>query len=199
MTPSSRGPERKNDVARVEGDFPEDISSIQSQSNFERELKVEKDKKENIKVLLVDDEEEFVRTLSERIQLRDIGSKVVLDGEKAVESLEEEIPDVMVLDLKMPGMNGIEVLKKVKEAYPQVKVVMLTGHGSEKDEEEARKLGAFDYLQKPSGLERIIDSIKKAYWSAFDTAVATTFAEAGEYETARKVMEDTEKKEKPDD
>ena len=66
----------------------------------------------------------------------------------------------MVLDLKMPGMNGIEVLKKVKEAYPQVKVVMLTGHGSEKDEEEARKLGAFDYLQKPSGLERIIDSIK---------------------------------------
>ena len=199
MTPSSRGPERKNDVARVEGDFPEDISSIQSQSNFERELKVEKDKKENIKVLLVDDEEEFVRTLSERIQLRDIGSKVVLDGEKAVESLEEEIPDVMVLDLKMPGMNGIEVLKKVKEAYPQVKVVMLTGHGSEKDEEEARKLGAFDYLQKPSVLERIIDSIKKAYRSAFDTAVATTFAEAGEYETARKVMEDTEKKEKPDD
>jgi DNA-binding NtrC family response regulator len=199
LTPRSRGPERKNDVARVEGDFPEDISSIQSQSNFERELKVEKDKKENIKVLLVDDEEEFVRTLSERIQLRDIGSKVVLDGEKAVESLEEEIPDVMVLDLKMPGMNGIEVLKKVKEAYPQVKVVMLTGHGSEKDEEEARKLGAFDYLQKPSGLERIIDSIKKAYWSAFDTAVATTFAEAGEYETARKVMEDTEKKEKPDD
>ena len=193
------GPERKNDVARVEGDFPEDISSIQSQSNFERELKVEKDKKENIKVLLVDDEEEFVRTLSERIQLRDIGSKVVLDGEKAVESLEEEIPDVMVLDLKMPGMNGIEVLKKVKEAYPQVKVVMLTGHGSEKDEEEARKLGAFDYLQKPSGLERIIDSIKKAYRSAFETAVATTFAEAGEYETARKVMEDTEKKEKPDD
>ena len=199
MTPSSRGPERKNDVARVEGDFPEDISSIQSQSNFERELKVEKDKKENIKVLLVDDEEEFVRTLSERIQLRDIGSKVVLDGEKAVESLEEEIPDVMVLDLKMPGMNGIEVLKKVKEAYPQVKVVMLTGHGSEKDEEEARKLGAFDYLQKPSWLERIIDSIKKAYRSAFDTAVATTFAEAGEYETARKVMEDTEKKDNSDD
>ena len=199
MTPSSRGPERKNDVARVEGDFPEDISSIQSQSNFERELKVEKDKKENIKVLLVDDEEEFVRTLSERIQLRDIGSKVVLDGEKAVESLEEEIPDVMVLDLKMPGMNGIEVLKKVKEAYPQVKVVMLTGHGSEKDEEEARKLGAFDYLQKPSGLERIIDSIKKTYRSAIDTAVATTFAEAGEYETARKVMEDTEKKDKSDD
>ena len=57
--------------------------------------------------------------------------------------LKEETPDVMVLDLKMPGMNGIEVLKKVKEAYPQVKVVMLTGHGSEKDEEEARKLGAF--------------------------------------------------------
>ena len=199
MTPSSRGPERKNDVARVEGDFPEDISSIQSQSNFERELKVEKDKKENIKVLLVDDEEEFVRTLSERIQLRDIGSKVVLDGEKAVESLEEEIPDVMVLDLKMPGMNGIEVLKKVKEAYPKVKVVMLTGHGSKKDEEEARKLGAFDYLQKPSGLERIIDSIKKAYRSAIVTAVAKNFAEAGEYETARKVMEDTEKKDKSDD
>ena len=96
-------------------------------------------------------------------------------------------------------MNGIEVLKKVKEAYPKVKVVMLTGHGSKKDEEEARKLGAFDYLQKPSGLEWIIDSIKKAYRSAIVTAVAKNFAEAGEYETARKVMEDTEKKDKSDD
>ena len=90
MTPSSRGPERKNDVARVEGDFPEDISSIQSQSNFERELKVEKDKKENIRFLLVDDEEEFVRTLSERIQLRDIGSKVVLDGERPWRALKKK-------------------------------------------------------------------------------------------------------------
>ena len=70
------------------------------EEKFGEILKVEKDKKENIKVLLVDDEEEFVRTLSERIQLRDIGSKVMLDGEKAVKSLEEEIPDVVVLDLK---------------------------------------------------------------------------------------------------
>ena len=124
---------------------------------------MEKDKKENIKVLLVDEEEEFVRTLSERIQLRDIGSKVVLDGEKAVESLEEEIPDVMVLDLKMPGMNGIEVLKKVKEAYPQVKVVMLTGHGTIQTGIEGMKLGAYDFLIKPTDTLDLVEKIEGAY------------------------------------
>ena len=112
-----------------------------------------------------------------------------------------KFPDEVLkkLSSKHGGIDFMFKSHSSAQAYPQVKVVMLTGHGSEKDEEEARKLGAFDYLQKPSGLERIIDSIKKAYRSAIDTAVATTFAEAGEYETARKVMEDTEKKEKPDD
>ena len=80
---------------------------------------MEKDKKENIKVLLVDDEEEFVRTLSERIQLRDIGSKVVLDGEKAVESLEEEIPDVMSSTSKCPEWMVLKFSKKSKRPIPK--------------------------------------------------------------------------------
>ncbi len=153
-------------------------------------------KKEQIKVLLVDDEEEFVKTLSERIRLRNLGSDVAFDGEKALERIEEETPDVMVLDLKMPGMDGMEVLKKVKQAYPDVEVVMLTGHGSDEDEQEARRLGAFEYLQKPSGIEKIIDSVKRAYRKAMNSAVAGTFAEAGEFETARKMMDEEERDEK---
>jgi len=118
-----------------------------------------------IKILLVDDEEKFVRTLSERMQIREVGSDIALDGEQALKQLKEKQPDVMVLDLKMPGMDGMEVLRRVKDAYPDVQVIMLTGHGSEKDEEEARKLGAFEYLQKPVEIDELMKHVKRAYQS----------------------------------
>ena len=95
---------------------------------------------EQIKVLLVDDEDEFVKSLSERIQMRDFESGVALNGEQALNLLDQDIPDVMVLDLKMPGIGGMEVLRRMKKTYPQVEVVMLTGHGSEKDEKEADRI-----------------------------------------------------------
>ena len=118
-----------------------------------------------IKILLVDDEEKFVRTLSERMQIREVGSDIALDGEQALKQLEDKEPDVMVLDLKMPGMDGMEVLRRVKNAYPDVQVIMLTGHGTEKDEEEARKLGAFEYLQKPVEIDELMKHVKRAYQS----------------------------------
>ena len=118
-----------------------------------------------IKILLVDDEEKFVQTLSERMQIREVGSDIALDGEQALKQLKEKQPDVMVLDLKMPGMDGMEVLRRVKDAYPDVQVIMLTGHGSEKDEEEARKLGAFEYLQKPVEIDELMKHVKRAYQS----------------------------------
>ena len=102
---------------------------------------------EKIKILLVDDEKEFVETLSERIRMREHDSDVALNGEQALKKMDDDLPDVVVLDLKMPGMDGMEVLRRIRKAYPKVQVIMLTGHGSEKDEEEARKLGAFEYLQ----------------------------------------------------
>jgi len=85
------------------------------------------------KVLLVDDEREFVQTLSERLLMRDMGSAVAYDGESALNLVEEDEPEVMILDLKMPGIDGIEVLRRVKETNPEIEVIILTGHGSEAD------------------------------------------------------------------
>ncbi len=115
------------------------------------------------KVLLVDDEQEFVETLSERLLMRDMGSAVVYDGESALELLEEEEPEVMVLDLKMPGIDGIEVLRRVKETRPEVEVIIFTGHGSEADRQACMDLGAFAYLQKPADIDILSDTLKKAY------------------------------------
>ena len=150
-----------------------------------------------MKILLVDDEKDFVETLSERMEMRDLPSDIALDGEQALKMVEEDVPDVMVLDLKMPGIDGMEVLQKVKEAYPDVQVIMLTGHGSEKDEDEARRLGAFEYLQKPTGVDKIIQTIKRAFKKFDDSMVAATYAEAGDFKSAKEVME--EKKENSKD
>ena len=115
-----------------------------------------------LKILLVDDEEDYVRTMAERLEMRDLGSDVALTGEDALSMLEEDLPDVMVLDLKMPGMGGLEVLEAVKGKYPTVQVIILTGHGSEKEEAIALRLGAFAYLQKPVDIQDLMAEVRKA-------------------------------------
>ena len=148
-----------------------------------------------MKVLLVDDEEEFVKTLAERIKMRELKSDVALDGEQALKMMDKDLPDVMVLDLKMPGIDGMEVLRRTKEAYPGVQIIMLTGHGSDEDEKEARRLGVFEYLQKPVELEKLIRTVTKAYKSKFESSMsAAAFAEAGDFNTAREILEDEKKK-----
>jgi len=148
-----------------------------------------------MKLLLVDDEEEFVKALSERMEMRDLKSDVSLSGEQALKTMDEDLPDVMVLDLKMPGMDGMEVLRRAKKAYPGVQIIMLTGHGSEKDEKEARRLGVFEYLQKPVEFEKLMRIVTNAYKRKFESSMtAVTFAEAGEFDTARKILEDEKKK-----
>jgi DNA-binding NtrC family response regulator len=150
-----------------------------------------------IKLLLVDDEEDYVKTMAERMEMRDVGSRVALSGEEALQMVEEDAPDVMVLDLRMPGINGMEVLERVKREHPHVQVIILTGHGSEKEEEEARRLGAFQYLQKPADTSDLLATVRSA-WSkglqflkesrdGFErTMTAAAMAEGGLPEMARK-------------
>jgi len=114
------------------------------------------------KVLLVDDEREFVQTLSERLILRDVSSAVAYDGESALHLIDEDEPDVMILDLKMPGIDGIEVLKRVKTTRPEIEVIILTGHGSETDRETCMQLGAFAYLQKPVDIDLLSKTLQAA-------------------------------------
>ena len=118
---------------------------------------------ETPKLLLVDDEREFVQTLSERLSMRDIDSAVVFDGESALDLMATDDPEVMILDLKMPGIDGFEVLRKTKESRPNVEVVILTGHGSEEDKATCMRLGAFAYLQKPVDIEQLSATLKEAY------------------------------------
>ena len=114
------------------------------------------------KVLLVDDEREFVQTLSERLLVREMGSAIAYDGESALSMVKEEEPEVMILDLKMPGIDGIEVLRRVKQTNPEIEVIILTGHGSEADMKTCMALGAFAYLQKPVDIERLSQTLKQA-------------------------------------
>lgn len=115
------------------------------------------------RVLLVDDEREFVQTLSERLQLRDMGSAVAYDGESALALVREDDPEVMIIDLKMPGIDGMEILKQVKATRPEIEVIVLTGHGSESDRKKCMELGAFAYMQKPVDIDELSGALKKAH------------------------------------
>ena len=114
------------------------------------------------KVLLVDDERDFVQTLSERLIMRDMGSAVAYDGESALTMIADEEPEVMILDLRMPGIDGIEVLRQVKSTNPDIEVIVLTGHGTEKDKDLCTSLGAFAFLQKPVDIQLLSQTLMQA-------------------------------------
>ncbi len=114
------------------------------------------------KVLLVDDERDFVQTLSERLIMRDMGSAVAYDGESALSMIRDEEPEVMILDLRMPGIDGIEVLRQVKTTNPDIEVIVLTGHGTEKDKDLCMELGAFAFLQKPVDIQVLSKTLMSA-------------------------------------
>lgn len=118
------------------------------------------------KAVLVDDEREYVETLSERLQMRDMGTNIVYGGKEALSVLDKEEPEVMVLDLKMPGIDGMQILRHIKEEHPKVEVIVMTGQGSEEDKERCMKLGAFAYLEKPVDVEILARIMRKAYQKA---------------------------------
>lgn len=120
-------------------------------------------KQAGIKVLIVDDEVALANTLAQRLKMRDLQVETVYNGEEALSRLKQEEPDVMVLDLRMPGMQGMEVLKEVKKTHSHIQVIILTGHGTDKEEEEAKTLGGFGFLKKPADIETLADKIKDAF------------------------------------
>lgn len=151
-------------------------------------------KQKDIKVLVVDDEKDFANTLAQRLKLRGLKVCIAYDGEQALTKLKEEEQDVIVLDLKMPGMHGTEVLQKIKKAYPDMQVIVLTGHGTDKDKEEAKRFGGFDFLNKPADIDTLEYKIKAAFKEKVErTLSATGFTEEGEFDTARKIMKDEDK------
>lgn len=114
------------------------------------------------KVLLIDDEEELVFTLVERLKLRDIDAKALTSGSDALEIIDKEGFDVVVADVKMPKMGGLECLKKIKAKNPNLPVILLTGHGSQEDQQNGWDLGAFDYLMKPITIDVLIEKMQRA-------------------------------------
>jgi DNA-binding NtrC family response regulator len=115
------------------------------------------------RLLLVDDEEHFIQPLSERLSMRNYDVTIAMSGEEAIEKLNRYNYDVVILDVDMKGMNGIETLKEIKVIKPLTEVIMLTGHGTVKSAVEGMKLGAIDYLLKPSELDELIEKIDRAY------------------------------------
>ena len=114
------------------------------------------------KVLIVDDEKDFVEMLS--LRLNEVGEKVssAYSGQECLETLEKADIDVIILDIKMPGMDGIETLKEIKKRFPLVEVIMLTGHGSTETAVEGMKSGAFDYLMKPADFDDLTAKLEGA-------------------------------------
>lgn len=117
-------------------------------------------------VLLVDDEEEFVSALSERLMLRGIEVDSALNGEEALARLVEKDFEVVILDVMMPGLGGLEVLRQIKSTHPNTQVILLTGHGSTREGIEGMRLGAFDYLIKPVDIEEMLAKMNEAATTA---------------------------------
>ncbi len=114
------------------------------------------------KVLIVDDEKDFVEMFS--LRLTETGERVFTanSGQKCLEKLAQENIDVVVLDIKMPGMDGIETLKEIKKRYPIVEVILLTGHGAIETAVDGMKLGAYDYLLKPADSKEMAKKLEGA-------------------------------------
>jgi DNA-binding NtrC family response regulator len=115
-----------------------------------------------IDILIVDDEQDFVEMLS--LRLTDSGHRVraAHDGDAGLAALEEAECDVVILDIRMPGKDGITVLKAIKSSHPVVEVILLTGHGTIDTAVEGLKSGAFDYVQKPARFEELLDKLHAA-------------------------------------
>jgi len=116
-----------------------------------------------VKILIVDDEKDFVEMFSLRLTRQGEKVSAAYSGQEALDLLEKTKIDVVILDIRMPGMDGIETLKRIKAGHPLVEVILLTGHGSTETAVEGMKEGAFDYLMKPADFEDISEKLTNAW------------------------------------
>lgn len=122
---------------------------------------------EGLRLLLVDDEVEYMETLLKRMRKRQVDVAGVKSGEEALTYLAQHAADVVVLDVRMPGMDGIQTLRAIKERHPLVEVIMLTGHANVEVAIRGMELGAFDYLMKPMDIDEILYKAQDAYKKKF--------------------------------
>ncbi len=115
-----------------------------------------------IRVLLVDDEQQFLDQLAERLKIREYDVSTCLSGEEALEKVRKYNFDVCILDVAMPGLDGIETLREIKRLKPLIEVIMLTGHATVESAIEGMKLGAFDYLLKPTQTDDLVIKVETA-------------------------------------
>jgi DNA-binding NtrC family response regulator len=118
---------------------------------------------DNFRILIVDDEDDFREAIIKRLRARKVDIEGANSGLKALEMLNEQDFDIVVLDVKMPGMDGIETLREIKLKKPLVEVIMLTGHASVESGIQGMQLGAFDYVMKPVALDDLMDKLRQAY------------------------------------
>jgi two-component system, OmpR family, response regulator len=117
----------------------------------------------DFRVLIVDDELDFLETIVKRLNRRKVDATGIDSGLKALELLEREHFDVVILDVRMPGMDGLETLKEMKKKRPLLEVIMLTGHASVESGVQGMQYGAFDYVMKPADLDELLEKIREAY------------------------------------
>jgi DNA-binding NtrC family response regulator len=142
------------------------ISNIYATLGFTCREKIERQGgkiMQNLRVLVVDDEIDFLEAFVDRLKMRDIDVIGVESGEKAIELLDKQNFDVAILDVKMPGMDGIETLREMKRKTPLMEVIMLTGHASVESGVEGMKLGAYDYIIKPADIDELMEKMRKAH------------------------------------
>ena len=116
-----------------------------------------------IKILLVDDEVKFLKAIADRLSIKGFDVTTATDGDAAIEAAQQGGFDVAVLDLQMPGTDGAQVLKILKEHHKYIEIIMLTGHATVDSAVECTKLGAFKYLEKPYDFDKLVDALKEAY------------------------------------
>jgi DNA-binding response OmpR family regulator len=117
---------------------------------------------DEMRVLLVDDEEELVSTLAERLKIRGVAAKAVTSGAAALEVMAQESFDVVLLDVKMPGLSGIEVMKQIRVRSRTVQVILITGHMSAEEGAEGMNAGAYDYVMKPININDLLQKLRAA-------------------------------------
>ncbi|MDY0131787.1 MAG: response regulator [Desulforegulaceae bacterium] len=153
--------ELKNAAKAIDG-----VSNVKikiGQNFYKPDILADRNFKRPHKVLLVDKEADFIQTLSERLAIRDLPSFPVSTGREAIEIIKRDHPEVIILDLNLPGFDRYEVLKETKKKSPGTKIIILTGHGNQTERQRCMELGAFAYLEKPADIDLLTKIMKKAY------------------------------------